>query len=90
VGFYSRRYTPGSLGCPVGPGEGRSAGPLTPREREVAQLLAEGKTNWSISVILGLGVKTVETHRAKVLQKLKLASTVELVHWAIRNGLIER
>jgi DNA-binding NarL/FixJ family response regulator len=89
VGFYSRRYTPASLGCPCGPGGGRIAGPLTPREREVAQLLAEGKTNWCVSVILGLSVKTVETHRAKLLQKLHLESTVDLVHYAIRNGMIE-
>jgi DNA-binding NarL/FixJ family response regulator len=89
VGFFSRKYTPASLGCPCGPGEGRMAGPLTPREREIAQLLAEGKTNWCVSVILGLSVKTVETHRSKILQKLHLESTVDLVHYAIRNGLIE-
>jgi DNA-binding NarL/FixJ family response regulator len=89
VGFYSPRYTPASLGCPCEPGKGRVAGPLTPREREVAQLLAEGKTNWCISVILGLSVKTIETHRAKVLQKLHVESTVELVHYAIRNGMVE-
>jgi DNA-binding NarL/FixJ family response regulator len=89
VGFYSRQYTPASLGCPCGPGEGRIAGPLTPREREIAQLLAEGKTNWCISVILGISVKTVETHRAKILQKLHVESTVELVHYAIRNGIID-
>lgn len=89
VGFYSSRYTPASLGCPCGPGGGRIAGPLTPREREIAQLLAEGKTNWCVSVILGRSVKTVETHRAKILQKLHLESTVDLVHYAIRNGMID-
>jgi DNA-binding NarL/FixJ family response regulator len=89
AGFYSPRYTPASLGCPCGPGEGRMAGALTPREREIAQLLAEGKTNWCISVILGLSVKTVETHRAKIMQKLRVESTVELVHYAIRNGMVE-
>jgi DNA-binding NarL/FixJ family response regulator len=88
-GFYSPRYTPASLGCPCGPGGGRVEGPLTAREREIAQLLAEGKTNWCVSVILGISVKTVETHRAKILQKLRLESTVELVHYAIRNGMIE-
>lgn len=88
-GFYSPRYTPASLGCPCGPGAGRIEGPLTPREREITQLLAEGKTNWCVSVILGISVKTVETHRAKILQKLRLESTVELVHYAIRNGMIE-
>jgi DNA-binding NarL/FixJ family response regulator len=88
-GFYSPRYTPASLGCPCGPGSGRIEGPLTPREREIAQLLAEGKTNWCVSVILGISVKTVETHRAKILQKLRIESTVELVHYAIRNGMVE-
>jgi len=89
AGFYSPRYTPASLGCPCGPGEGRVAGPLTPREREIAQLLAEGKTNWCVSVILGISVRTVETHRAKILEKLHLESTMELVHYAIRNRMIE-
>jgi DNA-binding NarL/FixJ family response regulator len=89
-GFYSPRYTPSALGCPCGPKSARGhRGSLTPREREVAQLLAEGKTNWCISIILGIGVKTVETHRAKVLQKLHLENTVELVHFAIRSGLIQ-
>jgi len=64
TGFYSPRFTPASLGCPCGPGGGRVAGPLTAREREIAQLLAEGKTNWCVSVILGISVKTVETHRS--------------------------
>jgi DNA-binding NarL/FixJ family response regulator len=90
VGFYSPRYTPAHLGCPCGPGAGRVEGPLTAREREIAQLLAEGKTNWCVSVILGISVKTVETHRAKIMQKLRLESTVELVHYAIRNGLVDR
>jgi DNA-binding NarL/FixJ family response regulator len=88
-GFSSPRYTPSSLGCPCGPRVGRADGPLTSREREIAQLLAEGKTNWCVSVILGISVKTVETHRAKILQKLHLESTVELVRYAIRNGMIE-
>jgi len=88
VGFYSPRYSPASLGCPCGPGMGRVQGPLTPREKEIAQLLAEGKTNWCVSVILGISVKTVETHRVKIMQKLHLESTVELVHYAIRNDLI--
>lgn len=90
-GFYSRRFTPAALGCPCGPRPGRKhdASSLTPREREIVQLLAEGKTNHCVSVILGVGVKTVETHRTHVLQKLQLESTVELVHYAIRNGLVE-
>jgi DNA-binding NarL/FixJ family response regulator len=90
-GFYSRRFTPAALGCPCGPRLGRKhdASTLTPREREIVTLLAEGKTNHCVSVILGIGVKTVETHRTHILQKLQLESTVELVHYAIRNGLCE-
>jgi DNA-binding NarL/FixJ family response regulator len=62
---------------------------LTPRELEIAQLLAEGKTNWIIGVILGISVKTVETHRANILGKLGLESVVELVRYAVRTQLIE-
>jgi DNA-binding NarL/FixJ family response regulator len=62
---------------------------LSDRERQVSQLLAEGKTNQSVATILGIGVKTVETHRANLLMKLGLESVVELVHFAVRNGLID-
>ncbi len=61
---------------------------LTPREREIAQLLAEGKTNWCIATILGISAKTVETHRGNVMHKLGLESIVELVHYAVRNDLV--
>ncbi len=88
-GFYSHRYTPAALGCPCGPGARVVQGPLTAREREIAQLLAEGKTNFCVSVILGISVRTVETHRMKIMQKLHLESNVELVHYAIRNGIIQ-
>jgi DNA-binding NarL/FixJ family response regulator len=70
---------------------GGSANPLrslTPREREITQLLAEGKTNWCISKILGISINTVETHRANIMHKLGLESIVELVHYAIRNDLV--
>ncbi len=88
-GFYSPRYTPEALGCPCGPRQAHAHGTLTPREREIANLLAEGKTNFCVSVILGISVRTVETHRMKIMQKLHLESNVELVHYAIRNGLVE-
>jgi len=62
---------------------------LTSREIEVTQLLAEGKTNWCIATILGISVRTVETHRANVMRKLGLQSVVELVHYAVRNLMVE-
>ncbi|HUJ11455.1 MAG TPA: response regulator transcription factor [Verrucomicrobiae bacterium] len=61
---------------------------LTSREREVLQLLAEGKSNKEVSVALGIGVPTVETHRANIMHKLKLHSVTELVHYAIRHKII--
>ena len=62
---------------------------LTPREREVVQLVAEGRLNKQVAHLLGVSVKTVETHRAAVMRKLGLHSTAELVRYALRNGLIE-
>jgi DNA-binding NarL/FixJ family response regulator len=61
---------------------------LTAREREIAQLLAEGKTNLCVGTILGISVKTVETHRANIMDKLGLESVVELVHYAVRNEMV--
>jgi DNA-binding NarL/FixJ family response regulator len=61
---------------------------LTPREREIAQLLAEGRTNKQVATALGTAVKTVETHRANIMLKLNLHSITELVHYAIRNEMI--
>jgi two-component system response regulator NreC len=62
---------------------------LTSREREVLQLIAEGKTNKEIAASLRLSVYTVEAHRGRVMEKLNLHSTGELVRFAIRNGLID-
>jgi DNA-binding NarL/FixJ family response regulator len=64
-------------------------GRLTPREREVLQLLTEGKSNKEVGVILGMTTKTAETHRAHILAKLRLHSMSELVRYAIRNRIIE-
>jgi DNA-binding NarL/FixJ family response regulator len=58
------------------------------REQNVVQLIAEGQTNRSISVILKLSVKTVETHRASAMRKLGMSSTAELVRYAIRKKLV--
>lgn len=62
---------------------------LTPREQEVVKLIAEAHTNKDIAGILHLSEKTVESHRARVLQKLGMRDRVELVRYAIRRGLVE-
>lgn len=61
---------------------------LTPRERELVQLVAEGKSNKDIAEALGISVKTVETHRARVMRRLSLDSAASLVRYAIRNGIV--
>lgn len=66
-----------------------SATPLTPREREIVQLIAEGQLNKEIAAILNLSIKTVETHRAAAMHKLDLKSTADLVRYAVRNNIIE-
>ena len=62
---------------------------LTHREREVVQLIAEGKINKQVAHMLNISIKTVETHRAMAMQKLKFKTTAELVRYAVRNRLIE-
>jgi DNA-binding NarL/FixJ family response regulator len=62
---------------------------LTPREREIIQLLAEGHRNKKIAQILGISTKTVETHRTALMRKISVKSIVELVRYAIRNNLTE-
>jgi DNA-binding NarL/FixJ family response regulator len=61
---------------------------LTDREKEVLQLLAEGRSNKEVATLLNLGVSTVETHRANLMQKLNLHNTAEIVLYAVRKGLI--
>ena len=63
--------------------------PLTSRERQVVQLVAEGKTTKEIAVVLGIAVKTAETHRTKSMDKLDIHSAAGLVRYAIRRGLIQ-
>jgi DNA-binding NarL/FixJ family response regulator len=62
---------------------------LTPREREIVQLLAEGSSNKKVAGLLGISIRTAETHRASVLRKLNLDSLASLVRYAIRNKIIE-
>jgi DNA-binding NarL/FixJ family response regulator len=61
---------------------------LTDREKEVLQLLAEGRSNKEVATLLDLGLSTVETHRANLMQKLGLHNTAEIVLYAVRKGII--
>jgi DNA-binding NarL/FixJ family response regulator len=61
---------------------------LTDREKQVLQLLAEGRSNKEVATLLDLGVSTVETHRANLMQKLNLHNTAEIVLYAVRKGII--
>ncbi len=69
-------------------GADRRQGRLTPREREIVQLLAEGKTNKEVAAALDIAVKTVEAHRSNVMHKLGLHSLSEIVHYAVRNKIV--
>ena len=74
---------------PLGEASGQPRRRLTPREREVVQLLAEGKGNKEIAEYLHISVKTAETHRANIMLKLNFHSITELVRYAVRNHIIQ-
>ncbi|MGH9395998.1 MAG: response regulator [Terriglobia bacterium] len=61
---------------------------LTPREREIVQLLAEGKSNKEVAAAEGISVKTAETHRANIMKKINVNSVCGIVHYAVRNQII--
>jgi len=65
-----------------------SSTPLTARELEIAQLLAEGHSNKRVAAELGVSVRTIETHRRHIMQKLRIRSVVELVLYAIERGIV--
>jgi DNA-binding NarL/FixJ family response regulator len=65
------------------------ADPLSDREREVLRLLALGHTNQEIAKMLYISVRTAETHRAHIMQKLRLETRAELVRYALSHGLLE-
>ena len=65
-----------------------SLGRLTAREREILQLIAEGKSNKEVAALLNLSLYTVETHRGNILEKLDLHSTAEIVLFAVRRGIV--
>jgi DNA-binding NarL/FixJ family response regulator len=62
---------------------------LTPREREIVQLIAESKSNKDAARDLGVSVKTIDAHRSNIMRKLNLHSVTELVRFAVRNGIVE-
>src|SRR3954465_6703743 len=80
----SRVVVEGYVSGVAAPGES-----LAPRERQVLQLVAEGNTSKEIAVMLGLSVKTVDSYRARVMEKLGVHETAGLVRYAIRHGVIE-
>jgi DNA-binding NarL/FixJ family response regulator len=79
---FLKQGTPAAVAAP--PTRGR----LTPREREIVQLLAEGKSTKEVAVALGLSVKTAETHRSNIMRKLELHSVSDLVLYAVRNNIV--
>jgi DNA-binding NarL/FixJ family response regulator len=88
--FFSRQVSETLLDAVLLSGGSKDhAGPLTSREREVVQLIAEGGSNKKIALALGISIKTVETHRSASMRKLKLHSTADLVRYAMRNKIIQ-
>jgi len=79
---YLKRDTPGNEG-------GHAKATLTPRQREIVQLIAEGKSSKEVAVALNLSVKTAETHRANIMRRLECHSVTELVRYAIRNEIVQ-
>jgi DNA-binding NarL/FixJ family response regulator len=62
---------------------------LSAREREIVQLLAEGRTNKAIAALLGISYKTVDAHRANIMRRLSLHSLADLVRYAVRERIIQ-
>ena len=90
-GFFTERVRTLATG-PAGPrgaAARQGSSRLTPRQREVLQLLVEGKSNKEIGVTLGMTTKTAETHRTQIMAKLNLHSMSALVRYAVRNRIIE-
>ena len=62
---------------------------LTAREREIVQLVSEGKSTKEVASLLGISVKTAETHRANIMRKLQVHSVTDLVRYAVRNEIVQ-
>jgi DNA-binding NarL/FixJ family response regulator len=92
--FFTSRVSEVVLGGYLGrtaaeaPAQGDSSR-LSPRERQIVKLVAESKSNKEVANILQISVKTVESHRANIMEKLGLHSVTELVRYAIRNNIVE-
>ena len=78
----------GFLRSPEDAPNGDAAQTLSPREREIVQLLAEGKSNKEVARALGITVKTAETHRSNIMRKMQFASLSDLIRYAIRNNIV--
>lgn len=70
-------------------GSGMDGSALTRREREIVQMIGEGRINKQIAHLLEISIKTVETHRAAVMHKLKVGNTAQLVRYALRNHIVQ-
>ena len=84
----SRHVVSGFLNGGSGEQTGKSLDQLTPRQREILQLIAEGKSTKAIAFQLDVSVKTVETHRAALMERLKINDVAGLVLYAVRQGLV--
>jgi DNA-binding NarL/FixJ family response regulator len=87
--FFTGRVSERLLDAFLSAHQGKADGSLSPRERVIVQLIAEGHSNKQMSEILNLSVKTIETHRAAAMRKLNVTSTAAIVRYAIRNKLVE-
>jgi len=87
-GFISARVFPHGRGGVAVQG-GAANGPLTSRERQVLQLVGEGKSTKEVAALLGVSTKTAESHRNRLMGKLDIHETASLVRYAIRRGLLQ-
>lgn len=88
-GVYMSPGITGALMVAYGAKSGRTSEQLTARERQVLQLVAEGKTTKDIASLLGIAIKTAESHRTRLMRKLDIHETASLVRYAIRRGLVQ-
>ena len=85
--FFSGQLTGDLAGAIAGEASGPAE--LTPREASVVRMVANGQTNKEIAHAMGISIRTVETHRQNIMKKLHIASSSELVRWAVRHDLVD-